>query len=399
MATASPIDLESLRRDWIEGICAEDLHSRISIHAAALEGCSLAIIREECPIAFAVKFFAAVSKSIAIALANPNWGAKEQSQFDALLKGAAPAPGSILIPTGGTTGGVKLAIHDWMSLQTSAQAAQKFLGGGPVDACCVLPLHHVSGLMQLMRAFVSGGHIRFDELDVKGRCLSLVPTQLQRMLQSQEGIERLNTARVVFVGGAAMPEAVQRQARELKLPVVPVYGMTETAAMIAAIPSADFLAGLGAGAVPLGDAKLSIDEDGSIRIRSRSLFKGYHGGQTFALADGYRTGDTGWIDRDGRLYLLGRMDQLINSGGEKVDPAEVREALLDLPCVREARVVGEPDAEWGERVVAYVRLAGDTSGFSQAAMQDALKGELSPFKIPKRIQLFDGLQCTEGSPQ
>jgi len=76
MATASPIDLESLRRDWIEGICAEDLHSRISIHAAALEGCSLAIIREECPIAFAVKFFAAVSKSIAIALANPNWGAK-----------------------------------------------------------------------------------------------------------------------------------------------------------------------------------------------------------------------------------------------------------------------------------------------------------------------------------
>ena len=93
------------------------------------------------------------------------------------------------------------------------------------------------------------------------------------------------------------------------------------------------------------------------------------------------------------------MDQLINSGGEKIDPAEVREALLNLPYVLEARVVGEPDAEWGERVVAYVTLAGDISGFSQAAVQDALKGELSPFKIPKRIRLFDGLQCTEGSPQ
>lgn len=397
MATASPIELESLRRDWIDGMSADELHKRTSIHAEALEGRSLTIIREECPIAFAVEFFAAVSKRIPIALANPNWGAREQLQFDGLMKVAAPAPGSILIPTGGTTGGVKLAIHDWMSLQSSARAAQNFLGGGPVDACCVLPLHHVSGLMQLIRAYVSGGHIRFDEQDVRGRCLSLVPTQLQRMLQPKGGIEKLNTARVVFVGGAAMPEAVERQARELKLPIVPVYGMTETAAMIAAIPNADFLAGPGAGAVPLGDARFSIDKDGSIRIHSRSLFKGYQGGQAPDLAHGYRTGDTGWMDENGRLYLLGRMDQLINSGGEKVDPAEVREALLRLSCIREARVVGEPDEEWGERVVAYVTLAGDVSAFSQAAVQEALRGELSPFKIPKRIRLCDGLQCTKAS--
>jgi len=213
------------------------------------------VIREEDPVVFAVKFFATASIRLPIALANPKWRAKEQAEFDALMAPGDLASGSILIPTGGTTGGVKLAIHDWASLHAGARAVQDFLGGGAIHSCCVLPLYHVSGLMQLLRSFVSGGSIRFDENETEGCCLSLVPTQLQRMMQTSECIRKLNTARIIFVGGAAMPLGVERKAREFKLPVVPVYGMTETAAMIAAVPNQDFLAASGAGAVPLGDAK------------------------------------------------------------------------------------------------------------------------------------------------
>lgn len=390
MEPTAPLELDELCRDWIFGISGEALYRKVLDVRAPLEGMkSPLVIQEEDPVAFTIKFFAAASIRLPIVLANPKWRAKEQAEFDTLMRSGDVAAGSILIPTGGTTGGVKLAIHDWASLRAAALAVQNFLGGDAVDACCVLPLHHVSGLMQLVRSFVSGGSIRFDEDKTEGCCLSLVPTQLQRMMQTSEGIRKMNTTRVVFVGGAAMPGGVEQKARELKLPVVPVYGMTETAAMVAAVPNRDFLVASNLGAIPFGDAKLSIDPDGSVRVRSRSLFKGYYGGEDVDPAEGFRTGDAGWLDKVGRLHLLGRMDRLINTGGEKVDPAEVQEALLQMECVAEARVVGEPDEEWGERVVAYVRSSSSSISLSEQAIQHALKWKLSPFKIPKSIRILE----------
>lgn len=388
MEATAPFDLKELRRNWIAGISGEDfyrgvLHARKSLE----EKGAACILRETNPFVFAEQFFAATALRLPVALANPNWGAREAAQFDHLMQQEAPTAGTIRIPTGGTTGGVKLAIHDWASLQAGASAVQNFLGGGPVDACCVLPLYHVSGLMQLLRSFLSGGSIRFDEKDPGGRCLSLVPTQLQRMMQTREGIRKLETAGTVFVGGAAMPRAVEQKARELKLPVVPVYGMTETAAMVAAVPKEDFLAAPGAGAIPLGDARLGIDPDGCIRVHSSSLFKGYHGSAGIERAEGYRTGDAGWLDRQGRLHLQGRMDRLINTGGEKVDPAEVEEALLRIDGIVEARVFGEPDEEWGEVVVAYLKQQADVPVLSEAAILNALKKQLSAYKIPKYVRL------------
>ncbi len=389
METAAPFDLDELRRDWIEGISGEQFHRGVLAARASLESTAGAlVIREEDPLAFATLFFAAASLRLPTVLANPKWGRQEQAQFDQLMALGAPPAGSILMPTGGTTGGVKLVIHDWASLSASARAAQAFLGGGAVHACSVLPLYHVSGLMPLLRAFVSGGSIRFDEDETSGRCLSLVPTQLQRQMQTRGGLRRLKSAQVIFVGGAAMPAAVRRQARELKLPVVPVYGMTETAAMFAAVPRQDFLAVEDSGAVLLGDTQVSIDADGSIRVRSSSLFKGYHGGAPVDPAEGFRTADAGWLDEQRRLHLHGRMDRLINTGGEKVDPAEVRVALLQLPGVVQASVVGEPDDEWGEIVVAYLRMESGSAPPDRAALRHQLKQQLSPYKVPKSIR-FD----------
>lgn len=389
MESTQPFDLNDLRRDWIAGISGEDfcrrlLHARSSL---AAEG-SFCILREVDPRAFAVQFFAAVSLGLPVALANPRWGVREVAQFDHLLKQEQAAAGTILIPTGGTTGGVKLAIHDWASLQAGAFAVQGFLGGGPVDACCVLPLFHVSGLMQLLRSFVSGGSIRFDEKDSKGCCLSLVPTQLQRMMQTREGICKLHAAGTVFVGGAAMPRTVEQKAREWQLPVVPVYGMTETAAMVAAVPNKCFLAAPDAGAIPLGDARFGIEPDGCIRVHSSSLFKGYHGEAKIERGEGYRTSDAGWLDQQGCLHLQGRMDRLINTGGEKVDPREVEEALLRIDGIAEARVFGEPDEEWGEVVVAYLKPQADVAELSETAILNSLKKKLSAYKTPKQFRLF-----------
>lgn len=389
METTAPFELDELRRDWIVGISGEEFSWRVREVRTSLEAAkTLLVIQEADPVAFAVKFFAAASIGLPMALANPKWSATEQGEFDALMASDEPESGSILIPTGGTTGGVKLAIHDWASLHAAALAVQDFLGGGAVHSSCVLPLHHVSGLMQLVRSFVSGGSIRFDEDVVDGRCLSLVPTQLQRMMQADVSTRKMNTASAVFVGGAAIPRGIEQKVRKLKLPVVPVYGMTETAAMIAAVPNQDFLAAPGIGAVLLGDTDLSVDPDGSIRVRSSSLFKGYHGGERINPSEGYRTGDAGWLDERGRLHLRGRMDRLINSGGEKVDPVEVQEALLKFEGVADARVIGEPDEEWGETVVAYISLAEDASDLSESKIYSSLKSQLSPYKIPKQIRFY-----------
>jgi len=410
-------DLAELRRDWIEGVCGEDFIARVHGCRAQIEALPPgarargALIAEADPVEFAAAFFAAVSLGVPAILANPRWGEQEWAELSGLVApgGAfrrgfiyedrsvfgqasanpmndapmydAPA-GSILIPTGGTTGGVKLAVHTWASLSAAVPGLQGFLGGGPIHSACQLPLHHVSGLMQLVRSFLSGGRIHFDDAVHEGDCLSLVPTQLQRAMESEAGIRKLNTARVIFAGSAGMPGAVAARARELRLPVVPVYGMTETAAMVAAVPNEDFLTDPQAGAVPLGEARFALD-NGQIRVQTPALFRGYHGRDPVDRSEGHLTGDRGSLDAAGRLHVHGRLDRLINTGGEKVDPRQVEAALLQIDGIEGARVHGEPDPEWGQVVVAWVNCA---PGLDFAQVRAQLKAQLAAYKVPKRFK-------------
>jgi O-succinylbenzoic acid--CoA ligase len=294
-------------------------------------------------------------------------------------------PGSILIPTGGTTGGVKLAIHNWSSLCAASAGLQAFLGGGPIHSCCVLPLYHVSGLMQLVRSLVTGGRVRFDDGELSGYCLSLVPTQLQRALQDPERACKLGAASVIFVGGAPMPEELAERARYLKLPIVPVYGMTETAAMCAAIPQQDFLTNPEAGAVPIGDTRFRIEAGGRIRIQSGALFSGYQGHPPIDRNHGYLSGDVGHLDADGRLYVEGRADRVIISGGEKIDPQEVEHAIGQLAGIDSVLAVGLPDPEWGQKLVAFY------TGVEIEDWKSQLEANLAHYKIPKRMIRVDEL--------
>lgn len=414
-------NLEQIHRDWIEGIRQEDFSELFE--AARLRLLTIpedlrgrgALICERDPVKFAAAFFAAASIRFPVVLADPNWGQSEWGAFGGLVQpvfafGAAssgsvaeavgrvdkPAKdvgrlegGTILIPTGGSSGGVKLAIHDWASLAAACGGVQRFLGGGAMNSCCVLPLHHVSGLMQLLRTYHSGGSIRFDEVDVAGRCLSYVPTQLQRALAKPKQIAELGKARAIFVGGAALSERVADKARAQKLPVVPVYGMTETAAMVAALPKEDFLADSGAGAVALGESSFAIEPDGRIRIQSPALFRGYHGREPLNLDTGYLTDDAGYLDAAGRLHVIGRIDRLINSGGEKIDPREVEKAFCQIDGVESTLAVGRPDAEWGQKLVVYY------TGYHLCDWRSALRGALARHKLPKEVFHVDALPLDE----
>lgn len=417
METIAPFDINALKRDWIEGIAGDVFFEKVSRCVAKIETGAEQVqkrgmlICEQEPVAFAAAFFAALSLGVPLVLANPRWGRMEWDALQTLVdpalifgvcsfeaRGVALAPlprGSILIPTGGTTGGVKLAIHTWSSLSAAAYGVKDFLGGGPIDSCCCLPLFHVSGLMQLVRSFVTSGRIRFDDTEVEGYCLSLVPTQLQRLLQDEVSCQRLATARAIFVGGAGMTPSVSEQGRALRLPIIPVYGMTETAAMVAAVPNADFIHSSSAGAVPIGGARFQIEPDGRLRIFSSALFRGYQGRPQIDVAAGYLTDDEAQIDLGNRLHVLGRKDRLIISGGEKIDPREVEEAIREVGGVLEVLAIGYPDEEWGQRLVAFYVDDRVGSVSSEPLWQEALRQQLANYKFPKQLisvlQLpFDG---------
>ena len=399
-------DLKSLDRDWVEGISGQELLARVLSRAKSIQGQDQFIVIDRIdPHDFIVEFFAAILVGRSIALANPNWGALEREQFDALIgRGVAPLgshssganyPSAcrqnkvILVPTGGTTNGIKLAIHTWKTLEAACKGVQQFLGGAAVDSCCVLPLYHVSGLIQLLRSYHSGGYIRFNEDEVEDCCLSYVPTQLSRALFDGERIQALSTTRVILVGGAPMPESLAKEARKLKLPVMPVYGMTETAAMVAAIPVADFLTDSRAGALPIGDAKIEIDSSGRIRIQSPALFKGYYGREALDLTRGYLSGDEGYIDENERLHVTGRIDRLVISGGEKIDPYEVEDAVGAIAGIEEVLAVGLPDAEWGQKLVVYY------TGLELVDWEERLKEQLVGYKLPKEMLRVDRLPLDE----
>jgi O-succinylbenzoic acid--CoA ligase len=200
--------------------------------------------------------------------------------------------------------------------------------------------------------------------------ISLVPTQLQRLLDHPDGVAWLQGFSLIWVGGAALaPEQAQR-ARAAGLRLSPCYGSTETGAMVAALPPECFLAGVSGCGQPLAHAELRLEEGSAdvlsrvLQIRASSLAAGFLADGAFAplpLQQGWwSSGDAASLGPEG-LQLLGRLDGAISSGGETVFPEQVRERLLALSAaeglpVRELLLLAEPDPLWGERLVALVRL-------------------------------------------
>ena len=422
------IDPDMLKRDWILGVSGDVFRKhvqgyvdKIKVVGAEAFARGVLIAAPE-PVQFAAAFFAAVFSGVPPILANPNWRRLEWEQVGqqvqpSLVFGGVSVPGSsganakglqpgaILIPTGGSSGAIKFTIHNWETLTAAFRGFQSFMGPGPIHSCCTLPLCHVSGLMQVVRSFVSGGQIAFCDFKALQAghfpsfstglsCLSLVPTQLQRMLGQAIIVDWLKTLSAIFLGGGPMLVTLQERIRELRLPVVLVYGMTETAAMVTALPSDEFLSGTTSAGRPLEHAEVEIvredgsicstNEPGLIRIRARSLCLGYQGGGHSGFSEkGFLSSDEGFLDSRGWLHVIGRSDRIIISGGEKIEPREVEQAIVETGAAKEVLAIGWPDSEWGQRLVAFYVPADKATGVEDWEPQ--LRTKLANYKIPKQI--------------
>lgn len=257
---------------------------------------------------------------------------------------------AVVIGTSGSTGTPKGVQLSSAALLHSANATLARLDAtaGQRWLCC-LPTHHIAGIQVLVRSLAGASTPEIAPFTVTGLAsssadfVSLVPTMLYRALAAGVDLTRFET---ILVGGDATPLSLLERATAAGARVVTTYGMSET----------------GGGAVydgvPLDGVRVSIDGDGRIRLAGPVLATGYRldPEQTAAaFVDGWHlTRDAGRLDPDGRLHVLGRLDDVVISGGVNVSMLAVTAALSAHPSVAEAAAYAQPDAEWGHRIVAVV---------------------------------------------
>ena len=369
---------------------------------ASAHGARRGQIAESVPARFMEAFARAAAGDGEVFLCNPDWGALEQRQLAELLSSGPSAgfrppsseDGWLMIPTGGTGGRLKFARHDTATITAAVRGFARHFGLPQINAVGVLPLHHVSGLMGWLRCGLSGGaYLPLDwkaaeagalpKLPAKsaGWTLSLVPTQLERLMRQAPAVEWLRGFRAILLGGSAAWPALLDKAAGLRLPLAPSYGMTETAAMIAALRPEEFLAGARSCGAVLPHAQVSFDAEGTVLVGGTSVFRGYFPDWRDE-AEPFVTQDGGWLDERGHLHISGRRDAVIISGGEKVNPAEVEAVLRGTGELPDVVVLGLPDAEWGERVVAAYPAEARPD---QGRLETALNRLLSPAKRPKQL--------------
>ena len=291
----------------------------------------------------------------------------------ALVVGHLETPGCddavAVVRTSGSTGAPKATVLTVESLAASSMATALALKGEG-QWLLALPVQYVAGIQVLVRSLFAGTRpwvmdmshgftpeaftAAAQELTDKIRFTSLVPTQLQRLLDapSPETLAVLRRFNAVLLGGAPAPASLLAAAREAGVRVITTYG------------SAESCGGCVYDGFPLEGVSVRVEEDGRILLGGDTIAAGYlespESTDTFFEEDGvrwYRTSDLGSIDDDGRLTVLGRADDVIITGGVKVSAAHVQEELEKSDGVAAAFVAGVPSTEWGQAVAAYVALA------------------------------------------
>jgi O-succinylbenzoic acid--CoA ligase len=292
-----------------------------------------------------------------------------------------------VIYTSGTTSRPKPVVLTYANHLASAHASAINLGVHTRDAWLgVLPLFHVGGLQVLLRSAIYGttaviepafdvDRVRSLLEDGQVTLASFVPTMVRRLREA--GWQSAPRLRAALVGGGPVPRDLLEWAVERRLPLLQTYGMTETASQIVTAAG-----GPDAPARPLHGVELQTTDDGELLVRGPMV-------AASALSDDgwLHTGDRGSIGADGSVRVEGRIGDTIVTGGENVAAAEVEEALLSHPDVRDAAVVGRPDPEWGQVVTAYVVADGVTDDELIAHARE----RLAAYKLPKAIHRRDEL--------
>lgn len=311
------------------------------------------------------------------------------------VTGVEDEPGvALIVHTSGTGGAPKLVRFDRRAIDAAVASSALALDatGGDPWVCC-LPLAHVGGLLVLLRAVLLGApvrvHPRFDAAVVAseppGAFVSLVPTMLVRLLDRGADLSR---PRAILVGGAHLSPTIREEAERAGALVIETYGLTESCG------------GVVYDGRPLPGTEVRIDgEGGGIQLRGPTMMLGYRFDEAATAAaltkEGWlRSGDAGEIDAEGRLRVVGRIDDAITTGGERVWPDEVEAALRDHPKVAEVAVRGRLDREWGQRVVAWVVPADPAEPPTLEELRSRAAARIGRHKAPRELVLVEALPRT-----
>lgn len=275
-------------------------------------------------------------------------------QLSRWLEADAPAP--LLIETSGSTGRPKGVVLPRRAVLASVEASARRLGDSG-RWLLALPSSYVAGVQVIVRSLVAGHEpVVVDGLDI-GRAsathrgdaptfASLVPTQLHRIMGNPEQVAALARCHTVLVGGGGLDRDLRRRAEDQGVHVVATYGSSETAG------------GCVYDGVPLDGVRVALGAEGRVQVAGPTLFSHYDNDPDLTAAtvvDGwFLTSDAGRLTDDGRLEIIGRIDDVVVSGGVKIPVATVAERLRSHVLVQQAEVLGVPDPEWGQRLVAVL---------------------------------------------
>ena len=298
--------------------------------------------------------------------------------------------------TSGSSADPKAVVHTFGNHYYSALGANEHIELQSEDRWLLsLPLHHVGGLSIFFRVLLAGATIVIPDKqesisDAVSRYgvthLSVVPTQIFRLLEQNSGKD-LTSLKAILVGGAPISDSLLQRAVEKGWPIYTTYGLTEMASQVATSSKAKEVS-LDEGAKVLEHREIKINDDGEILVRGKTLFKGYVQGEKikapFDAQGWFATGDLGALNKEGKLTVTGRKDNMFISGGENIAPAEIEKYLCQLEGVEAAKVMSEKDPEFGCRPIAFIKLK---SGHKWEAgqIQEALEPYLPKFKIPKKF--------------
>ena len=294
-----------------------------------------------------------------------------------------------IILTSGTSGTPKAVQLTYQNFVTSCNNWNEFLEFQSEDQfLCCLPLYHIGGFAVLIRALLYGFSVNlmqdFEEKNIHNTIekypvtiISLVPTMLKRILDIKEGLSSLKSLRHILLGGGPCPKYLLDLCIKEQLPIIKVYGMTETCSGTFGLKLLEEPENMHYAGRPFPGVKFWIDNN-EIHISGLMVMKGYFGEEE--VQGQHNSHDLGYI-KDDLLFLDIRRKDLIVSGGENINPIEVEECLINVDGIIDAVVVGKKDDRLGQKVIAYIVKTSTFKG--KKYVQNELKKILSSYKIPK----------------
>lgn len=312
--------------------------------------------------------------------------------------------------TSGTTGKPKMVIHTYGNHWWSAIGSTLNLGLHQDDKWLLtLPMYHVGGLSILMRSVITGMEVYlmskytpaalFEAIKNKHITIaSIVSVMLKDLLDMLKTESMPETVRCLLLGGSAVPEPLLKEVKRKALPVFQSYGMTETSSQIVTLSAENALEKIGSSGKPLFPAQVEIwDKDeksvGEIAVKGPMVFGGYEkrpDANAEAFSNGwFKTGDLGYIDNEGFLFVMERRTDLIISGGENIYPGEIENVLLEIEGVQEAAVAAKGDEKWGQVPAAFVVT--EQNSVTETMIMTYMKSSLASYKLPKEVHFIKQL--------